>query len=401
MNTHPTHIPAEDHPAPGIDPAPLTSRCMSRMLSAMHQASDEQKAEDRFVEQLKRLYPANMPSVLAQQLRTAMCTAAEQHGAQDGQHGSLADLLRNPWFVPVSFAAACVLFFAFNMAMVPDTDTSPVACAADDTADGATTPVHRNNYIGLAADAIPDVLRTYSKLNPGEGIYVREVSPDSPAAKAGIRPVDIVLAIDGQTVSNADDINRLINSKNCGESVRVALVRSGQRTDVNITLEEAMNNERSISLPGADPHSMLAGASSVAQQIAQQATAPIPANLYVRDVIRRSGGAILAEFEQGAVALNPSTIIRNLETIKHLSPRQDGDSWNGIASVRFEDNQGAIVVSAEKNRLTIETFDQHGNSSFKGSMDTPEARQALPQQLFVRMKGMAMRDDDRASPDRL
>lgn len=401
MNTHPTQIPAEDHPASGIAPSPLTSRCMSRMLAAMHQASDEQKAEDRFVEKLKRLYPANMPPALAQDLQTAMNNAAELNDAQPSQHGNLSDLLRNPWFVPVSFAAACVLFFAFNMAMVPETAPSPVAGTTDDTADNTATPLHRNNYIGLAADTIPDVLRTYSKLNPGEGIYVREVSPDSPAAKAGIRPVDIVLAIDGQTVSNADDINRLINAKNCGESVRVALVRSGQRTDVNITLEEAMNNEGSILLPGADPRSMLAGSSSIAQQIAQQATAPIPANLYIRNVIRRSGGAILEEFEQGAVALNTATIIKNLETIKQLSPRQDGDSWNGIASIRFEDNQGAIVVSTKENRLTIETFDQHGNASFKGSMDTPEARQALPEQLFVRMKGMALRDDGGASPDYL
>lgn len=402
MNTHPTHIPADDHPVPGINPAPLSSRCMSRMLSAMHQASDEQKAEDLFVARLKRLYPADMPPALAQQLQTSMCQAAEQqYGEQAEQHGSLADLLRNPWFVPVSFAAACVLFFAFNMALVPESSTTPVASATDNTADTAAPPQQCNHYIGLAADTIPDVLRTYSKLSPGEGIYVREVSPDSPAAKAGIRPVDIVLAIDGQTVSNADDINRLINAKNCGESVRVALVRSGQRTDVNITLEEAMNNDRSFPLPGADPSSMLAGPASVAQQIAQQATAPLPANLYVRDVIRRSGGAILEEFGQGAVALNPATIIRNLETIKQMSPRHGGASWNGIASVRFEDNQGAIVVSSEENRLTIETFDRHGNSSFKGSMDTPEARQALPEQLFVRMKDMVLRDDRDSSPNYL
>ncbi len=402
MNTYPTHTPAEDNPAPGISPAPLTTRCMSRMLAAMQHASEEQKAEDRFVAQLKRLYPADMPSALANRLHTAMDTAAAQHSTQTAeQQGSLADLLRNPWFVPVSFAAACVLFFAFNMALVPESSSTPVAEATDDAAEGTAKPHQHNNYIGLAADSIPDVLRTYSKLNPGEGIYVREVSPNSPAAKAGIRPVDIVLAIDGQTVSHAEDINRLINAKKSGETVRVALVRSGQRTHVDITLETALNNANPIYHPGGDPRSMLADSSSTARQIAQQATAPIPANLYIRDVIRQSGGAILAEFGQGAVALNPATIIRNLETIRQISPRDGNSPWDGIASIRFEDKQGAIVVSTQANRLTIETFDRQGRSSFKGSMDTPEARKALPQQLFIRMQDMALRGNGDTAQDYL
>jgi S1-C subfamily serine protease len=56
-------------------------------------------------------------------------------------------------------------------------------------------------YLGIGAPvAIDPVLAAQQNLPVDHGVYVTEVTPDTPAAEAGIQPGDIITAIDGEPI---------------------------------------------------------------------------------------------------------------------------------------------------------------------------------------------------------
>lgn len=76
------------------------------------------------------------------------------------------------------------------------------------------------------------------KLPVDRGIIVREADPRGPAAAAGIRAGDIIIAVDGQAISNWNDFMRELFTRRPGDRVRLEIVRDGTRRTVEVTLAE-------------------------------------------------------------------------------------------------------------------------------------------------------------------
>lgn len=67
------------------------------------------------------------------------------------------------------------------------------------------------------------------------GAYVRSISRLSPAYTAGLRPGDIVVSINGQTVSSADQIDRVVVRQKVGTAVKFGVVtRAGRQTTLDV-----------------------------------------------------------------------------------------------------------------------------------------------------------------------
>src|SRR5271170_1230641 len=70
----------------------------------------------------------------------------------------------------------------------------------------------RRAFIGIAAQqiALPPRLRHAAKLSQERAVMVGNLDPDSAAARAGLRPGDIILGLDGVTIVGADDLIRAL-----------------------------------------------------------------------------------------------------------------------------------------------------------------------------------------------
>ncbi|MGG7076327.1 S1C family serine protease [Clostridium sardiniense] len=70
-----------------------------------------------------------------------------------------------------------------------------------------------------------------------EGIYVVEVTPFSPAEKAGIKQGDVITEFDGKKVKTLEELNAIKSTKKAGDKVSTKIIRDGKTKTVDITLE--------------------------------------------------------------------------------------------------------------------------------------------------------------------
>lgn len=75
------------------------------------------------------------------------------------------------------------------------------------------------------------------KYDKPEGIYIVEVTPFSPAEKAGLKQGDVITYFDGKRVKTLEELNKIKNTKNAGDKVSVKVVRDGKTKTIEITLE--------------------------------------------------------------------------------------------------------------------------------------------------------------------
>jgi S1-C subfamily serine protease len=89
---------------------------------------------------------------------------------------------------------------------------------------------YRRAYLGIAGGPRPLPPRVARTVDPPReaGVEVVEVVAGSPADRAGLRPEDLILDVDGTPVSSARDLQRLMSQELIGRSLEIRVVRDGR-----------------------------------------------------------------------------------------------------------------------------------------------------------------------------
>ena len=92
----------------------------------------------------------------------------------------------------------------------------------------ATTPAaNAGPRLGLELAPLDDASREEASLNTRDGLFVRGVLADGPAAAAGIEPGDAILQIDGTSVTSLESFRAALEATGTGERVRLLVERAG------------------------------------------------------------------------------------------------------------------------------------------------------------------------------
>jgi S1-C subfamily serine protease len=85
----------------------------------------------------------------------------------------------------------------------------------------------RRAYIGIVGGSRPLPPRIATRLGREKGIEVVEVVAGSPAGRAGLRPEDLIVAVDGEPMGDVGDLQQLMVAERIGRGVEVEVVRDG------------------------------------------------------------------------------------------------------------------------------------------------------------------------------
>jgi S1-C subfamily serine protease len=92
--------------------------------------------------------------------------------------------------------------------------------------------------VGMQPVRLPDTLKNTLNLSSSGGLIAINVEPNGPADKAGVLIGDIVVAVDGTTVSDTGDIQAMLGSQSVGKTLNVQIVRGGALVEVALTVGE-------------------------------------------------------------------------------------------------------------------------------------------------------------------
>jgi S1-C subfamily serine protease len=96
----------------------------------------------------------------------------------------------------------------------------------------------RRAYIGIGGGPRPLPPRIAGRLGRRSGVEVVDVAESSPAARAGIRPEDLLVALDGTPVTGVGELQRLMTEELIGTPVDVLVVREGRELVLRLVPDE-------------------------------------------------------------------------------------------------------------------------------------------------------------------
>jgi len=96
----------------------------------------------------------------------------------------------------------------------------------------------RRAWLGIGGGSRPLPPRAARDSGLMTGLEVTSVVAGSPAARAGIRPEDLILTIDGVPVAAIGELQRLLSADRIGRPVRISLVRAGEHLTKEVTPTE-------------------------------------------------------------------------------------------------------------------------------------------------------------------
>jgi S1-C subfamily serine protease len=96
----------------------------------------------------------------------------------------------------------------------------------------------RRAYLGIAGGPRPLPPRLARKLGRTAGVEVVQVVEGGPADRAGLRPEDLIVELDGTPIEGMDELQRVVVSELIGRAVRATVVREGRERELELVPTE-------------------------------------------------------------------------------------------------------------------------------------------------------------------
>ncbi|HEY1758189.1 MAG TPA: DegQ family serine endoprotease [Bryobacteraceae bacterium] len=162
-------------------------------------------------------------------------------------------------------------------------------------------------YLGVHIEDVTPALARAFHTTAG-GALIGDISPNAPAANAGLKKGDIVTAINGETINDADQLKQMVGTLDPNTKISMKVMRDGRPMDFNVVLGEFPSNDEHASnaLPSGNNSSeseAIQGVTveSLTPDIAQQLKLPASTKGVVVDKVNPSSDAAEAGLQQGDV----------------------------------------------------------------------------------------------------
>ena len=167
-------------------------------------------------------------------------------------------------------------------------------------------------WLGVKIQEVSEEIADSVGLKQAAGALVLDVSPDSPAGKAGIKAGDVITHFDGKEIKEMKNLPRLVAEAPIGKQVEIRFWRSGKALSGNLTVGELKDDTEKAAEGGkASPATPAAGEVVLGMRLIQE-----------------SGQLVVAELEANSQAAKRG--VREGDVIREVS----GEKVTSVSGLR-------------------------------------------------------------------
>jgi serine protease Do len=200
-------------------------------------------------------------------------------------------------------------------------------------------------YLGiLPQDVTAQMAKAFS--TQAAGALVGDVTPNSPASKAGLQKGDIILAINGEAVADANQLRLKVGMMDPNSTVNLKVLRDGSTQQIAVHLAEFPSNERASndSKNGGEENAVLEGVQveNLTADTAQELKIPAQTKGVVVDNVSQDSRAADAGLQQGDV----------IQQVNHKPVASVNDFKQAMSTVS-KDCPVLLLVNRQGNTLFL------------------------------------------------
>jgi serine protease Do len=206
-------------------------------------------------------------------------------------------------------------------------------------------------WLGVAIQNVTPAIAKSLALDPDHptGALVASVTPDSPAARAGIKQGDVITAAGGHEIKTVHELPRLVASMPVGSKLQLTVVRDGKQSTVEASIGETPQNVASAEREAAEP-----GSGKAANALGMEL---LPLDQQLRKelkVPKDLNGVVVGQVASGSPAgdlgIQPGDVIMSVDQKPVATPE------NAATQLKEAAAQGNVLL----------LLNRHGMSQFVG-----------------------------------
>ena len=165
-----------------------------------------------------------------------------------------------------------------------------------------------HGYLGISMNDVTPENASFFKLKDADGAIVSQVSPDSPAAKAGLKSGDVIRSLDGQTIINGSALQVAVSEDTPGKTISLGILRDGSPQTVTVKVGEyhakaELAENGGDTAPNAKPGKLGLAVGDLTDDVRQQLHVPEDVKGVAVESVRPSSPAEEAGLAPGDVIL--------------------------------------------------------------------------------------------------
>ncbi|MFN4217127.1 MAG: trypsin-like peptidase domain-containing protein, partial [Brevinematales bacterium] len=106
-------------------------------------------------------------------------------------------------------------------------------------------------YMGVVLGEIDDTTKKLLKIE--NGVLIARVEAGTPAERAGLKARDIILKVNGKSVSSPDEVQLMVGSQMPGSTITLEILRDGKKETIRVTLAKRPSTASIQTSPSQEP----------------------------------------------------------------------------------------------------------------------------------------------------
>ena len=278
-------------------------------------------------------------------------------------------------------------------------------------------------FLGLVATKLSPDVRRQLGLSGNLFLSVVQVSPNSPAQKAGLKQGDVLKNFDDQILVNPEQLAELVRSKEIGDEVNLSILREEKEKNLKVKLgrkketDVAGNLNRIHKFDEKFNHRAFPNAQALEERIRRQIERqtrifgqrgrnrkPVPPEIMEKFDVDGDGKLSPIErdkaMDEGAIEGKDLGFGLNLDfgpgpdfekMIKDAQRQSGVSTWSSVTGsaktkIVNSDADGTYEFSSEDGDKWFKVTSADGGVLFDGPVNTEDERAAMPEDLLERLK---------------